>query len=279
MAWIPPHVLSDFNPPPQNHTMNFGEIIHRIVTAPAYYENLGICPVKKATMKLISSIGFVSMSFVIDYIANLMIFIAPMWALFLKGVAALTMLGNFVSVYLTLAKRVRDWRKPEDEKPKPFVKPKSRNGILSLAITRIVIFVTIIFAVVLLMFGCNGPNEKGTPLTAQKTDVDSLKERIEALESMTIYVDSQMQVLTGRIGYMDTLLQAYKDDSDSLKKQYNLDYAKNSEDLDSLFSIINRITRQKAIEEGRLKWWKRAGRNARSFVDAYKEIKELIPLL
>ena len=99
-------------------SMHFKEMLHRIAEAPAYYYDAFYCPVKRATIQFAWSSLFLGFSWTLDEIGTILLFMAPIWGMICKLLAGLTLMGNFAMMVMTLAKRVRDWKKPEDQEGK-----------------------------------------------------------------------------------------------------------------------------------------------------------------
>lgn len=99
-------------------SMQFKEMLHRIAEAPAYYYDAFYCPVKRATIQFAWSSLFLGFSWTLDEIGTILLFMAPIWGMICKLLAGLTLMGNFTMMVMTLAKRVRDWKKPEDQEGK-----------------------------------------------------------------------------------------------------------------------------------------------------------------
>lgn len=97
------------------------EIIHRIVEAPGYYYEAFFCPVKRSTIYNAWSLTFLGFSWTLDRIGTVLLYIAPLWGIACKLMAGLTLTGNFVMTFMSLAKRIRDWRRDESEEGK--IKP------------------------------------------------------------------------------------------------------------------------------------------------------------
>jgi len=89
------------------------EVIHRIAEAPGYYYEAFFCPVKRDTIIFAWSSLFLGFSWTLDEIGTVLLYLAPIWGLICKTLAGLTLLGNFTMTVMSLAKRVRDWEKPE----------------------------------------------------------------------------------------------------------------------------------------------------------------------
>ena len=97
---------------------------------------------------------------------------------------------------------------------------------------------------------------------------------------MTSYqqLSGEIDLLRAKIGVMDTVIQAQDAKIKEMEKQYNMDYAFNSTELDSIYAHLNQIEQRNAKEDGNLNRWKRFGRNVRNAVEAYKEVKSYLPI-
>jgi len=89
------------------------EVIHRIAEAPGYYYEAFFCPVKRATIQAGYSTGILAISWTLDEVGSILLYLAPLWGITCKVLAGLTLAGNFAMMVMTLVKRVRDWEKPE----------------------------------------------------------------------------------------------------------------------------------------------------------------------
>lgn len=95
--------------------MTFKEIIQHIVVPPDYHYHHFFCPVKKVTIMAAWSSIFVWVSFELHEMGVWLSYFSQFWSIIAKVLSRLILIMNFIMVAMALAKRVRDWKKPEPE--------------------------------------------------------------------------------------------------------------------------------------------------------------------
>jgi len=89
--------------------------LHHISNAPGYYYNHFFCPVKRESIMLGFSGLAISFSYGLHKLSEYIAEINLIWSFVAKLLSGLILVMNFIMVFMALAKRVRDWKKNEEQ--------------------------------------------------------------------------------------------------------------------------------------------------------------------